>query len=697
MTSFFFALTLLSDSFLLSLLVATCHLAFAYLLQQVVLSVDQGWRRIFDLYLERLTRYQHQALPDSDHIRLLELQPRDGALDQPLRCKIHVTTLKAPSHPFAALSYVWGDDKEENKVPIVINQQILKITPSLESALLRIQEVSVARFLWVDGICIDQSSRSRSLKERAAQVRKMDQIFAKAERVVVDLGEASAMETEILRTLDRYRDIPYPRWVEIEIQVKETGLNEASQALTQHGLPGTTDDFWPKFVRLMSRPWFQRVWIIQEFAVATSSMLMLGNETRDGSYLSIALARATFHIYWLYVLDRRHPQNEEPSERFANLIWDMNVPNRCLTTIEHCYFRDPDYSSFCYLLWRMQHSRATDPRDRVYAILGLVSDGDLKSSLPVDYREPANHLAVRVSGYLLAQGHGPYILYNCVGLNPNGIPSWAVVLGQKKENPLDESYDPRRHLYEPLYSAAGSTEFQYRLSDPSRFRYTRRPCAKPARVVLPAIVIDTVADIGPGFPYFADLAFKDVKSYSRVLADVQEWAQSALSAQKLPREAFTKAVWQTLIADQMIVPRKEGLGWQRASHQSMFDECISLLHLLGRWALAERRGEPNSGWPYPDNIRHLAGTVAEGIRFAAGRRLALTGHHGLLALVPEEAVVGEKLCIISGCEMPFVIRSTRVLFGRSKTGLVGSCYVHDMMDGQAVGDERWTWEEIEIR
>jgi hypothetical protein len=64
--------------------------------------------------------------------------------------------------------------------------------------LLRLQDHLCSRVIWIDAICIDQANK----KEKEGQIALMVEIYAKARRVVVWLGEA---EDEGDRALEEIR------------------------------------------------------------------------------------------------------------------------------------------------------------------------------------------------------------------------------------------------------------------------------------------------------------------------------------------------------------------------------------------------------------------------------------------------------------------------------------------------------------
>jgi hypothetical protein len=133
-----------------------------------------------------MPEHRHFQISLPTNIRLLRLLPSE---DDPknLRCELFEHPLRKsdkPSYPYEALSYVWGS--EEKPKSITVDNQNLHITQNLYTVLLRLQDHSCPRVIWVDAICINQGNN----REKEDQIPLMAEIYAKSSRVVVWLGEA---------------------------------------------------------------------------------------------------------------------------------------------------------------------------------------------------------------------------------------------------------------------------------------------------------------------------------------------------------------------------------------------------------------------------------------------------------------------------------------------------------------------------
>src|ERR1700733_7795431 len=147
------------------------------------------------------SRYRYRKLQNTDSIRLLKLLP--GGKDDPLICSM-ITTEAHVAPAYAAISYVWGDQKDIAMITVDGKNQ--PVTVNLRDFLQRVRRISDARILWADAVCINQED----LEERGQQVRLMASIFSNAEHVVAwlgkDDGDANAVSTLIQNTAKSIRE-----------------------------------------------------------------------------------------------------------------------------------------------------------------------------------------------------------------------------------------------------------------------------------------------------------------------------------------------------------------------------------------------------------------------------------------------------------------------------------------------------------
>ncbi|KAH6637800.1 heterokaryon incompatibility protein-domain-containing protein [Boeremia exigua] len=294
--------------------------------------------------------YSKLKLEKNTSFRLLALQPRPGtSLD--VKCKLRDVDLHAEDCPdYEALSYTWGNQPEY--FGITVNSQSLKITGNLIDALrnLRPQEQEEERLLWVDAICINQSDE----EEKTHQVRQMGDIYRRAKRVVVWLGDSDQLKDVVFEFLtwgpQDNNHIEYLRdsWEN----------NPVLQPLKK--------DVQASMTHLLRHPWFTRVWVIQEVAQSRSAVVMRGH------YSVEAATFAQLPDLIGVPVDRHCRQvfNVMPGMRYAPVSQAADF-NQNGTWI---------HRSLRTLLGDFRESQSTEPKDKIFALLGLSTEHEEASA-----------------------------------------------------------------------------------------------------------------------------------------------------------------------------------------------------------------------------------------------------------------------------------------------------------------------------
>ena len=137
--------------------------------------------------------YRHQALLSPRSTRLIELEPSNDYA-APLRCRLLEISLD--NHPpYEALSYSW--DAQNPKNQILCSNLNWLITENCDAALRQLRLLDRVRLLWIDSICIDQTS----ILERNQQIGLMEEIYARAMEVLVWLGNGNKASNAAMRQL----------------------------------------------------------------------------------------------------------------------------------------------------------------------------------------------------------------------------------------------------------------------------------------------------------------------------------------------------------------------------------------------------------------------------------------------------------------------------------------------------------------
>ncbi|KAE9367474.1 HET-domain-containing protein [Stipitochalara longipes BDJ] len=321
---------------------------------------------------------------ETREFRLLHLAPSKD-FTAPIRCKISQFSLdRCPA--YEALSYVWGDPSVTQD--IFIHDQPRAITKNLELALRHIRRPKKSRILWVDALCINQSH----VPEKNDQVAQMRDIYLTSKRVVVWLGEEGNAQSAI----------NFCR------RLKQNGGSNSgmSNDQFQRNLEACRNLF-------IERPWWNRRWILQEvlhdrpvhvyvgkieialdelcqyFEAYDSSKTVweINNPTKEMMFKSKKELGGFSPINVLFAADRK------PVERISHqrsMIAKRDEPN----------------TSLQITLQNFRSQQCADPRDSVYALLGMAA---LKYSIPINYNSTKRTIFTFTMHALLPTSPNPFL------------------------------------------------------------------------------------------------------------------------------------------------------------------------------------------------------------------------------------------------------------------------------------------------
>lgn len=182
-------------------------------------------------------------------IRVLDILPGRFGSDVHLELRLH--NLSDESREYEALSYTWGV-RTLGQWVTVNNDYRLPVTDNLYRALQRARLCRNRRTIWIDAICIDQEN----FEERSSQVAIMGHIYHKATLVNVLLGEPVAV------TAVNHNVVPHaPEMHSFRVSYEGEPQTAAKVARGEHiDLESA--------MRKPYSPWYERVWITQEFVLA---------------------------------------------------------------------------------------------------------------------------------------------------------------------------------------------------------------------------------------------------------------------------------------------------------------------------------------------------------------------------------------------------------------------------------------------
>ncbi|KAH6701346.1 heterokaryon incompatibility protein-domain-containing protein, partial [Leptodontidium sp. MPI-SDFR-AT-0119] len=312
-----------------------------------------------------MSSYKYSLLPlKDDNIRLLHLLPNRDK-DAPLQCKLRNYSLQKlgpRTHLYEALSYVWGEP--DNTLPICVDKIEFPVRANLHAALSRLRDRFLVRIIWVDAVCINQGN----LVERGQQVEIMAKIYSNAHRVIVWLGDETE---EIKGALE-----------DIRLAADEESIEHSKKETNKQAI-----------LKLLEQQWFQRIWVLQEVAAARHVVMMCGSSQIDGYAFCLGLKSLS--------LSYTASPNLQTLPSVVYLMERAGLRSKHTSSLPEMF--SLNIRSLAELIDMFHARKATDTRDKVYALLGMSSDDPGKAGLRPNYEVPWKDLFQQLVKFVLGK------------------------------------------------------------------------------------------------------------------------------------------------------------------------------------------------------------------------------------------------------------------------------------------------------
>jgi hypothetical protein len=608
--------------------------------------------------------YLYQPLPPigvNKNIRLLELLP-GTALDDVQSVLFTVDLGDCPE--YEALSYCWGEEIETT--PIQVNEQTLYITKTLRSALFRLRNPDRSRTIWVDAICINQDD----IEERGEQVKIMREIYSSASRTVVWLGVA-----------DEDSDTAFDICEQLVEDAQTPGYSGASFNAENNAPERTEIDKNDESVpNLLARSWWTRVWVVQEIVLAKDALVVCGKKEMDWRQFCLAIETGRLREIWETLLLGLVEGNNDFS--FYQSIATMQRPVEA----------DSVADQLLGLLIHVRQREATDARDKVFSVLGMLGRSPKELGIVPDYHASAENIFTNTAVAIIkGSGHLDILGLAITNVNSPNLPSWIPSWDNTGQIPSPLRFDARGKRR--TTSASGGS-----LATPDFVNDTV--------LVLSGHRIDDIQELAEVLPRVNEDDWEDsedlpedagvIASLKSAFNDFSGISRNLLS---LTLRLTTFINWETFADisknDQEIVYWRtvsgadtlDDSGTMEASYKEWYASLAPVRKLI-QWRIDKITpaamfksfgfiGYLRTTWEkYPEFGRLVAA-------HATGRRLAKTGQ-GSLCLVPAETVQGDSIILVKGGRFPLVVRGVgEHIDGKKEWNLVGECYMHGIMNGEA--------------
>lgn len=560
-------------------------------------------------------------------IRLLHIKSSSKLEEEPY-CSLKTVSLD-DNPRFEALSYSWGEPDLTR--PIKLENREWYATINLEAGLRYLRSPSQDIVIWVDALCIDGSS----VEERNSQVLLMKTIYSNAERVRIWLGEPTRGSDDALAVLEYSgRGVPFSN-----IRLDNKRLNDKHAKYLSE---------------LINRPWWNRVWVQQEYLLAKDIRLHCG-------FRSVDLA----------------PILKAGDMSYFVRGWEKRLSS-CMRTISdsgylHSYSRPNRTGAygleFAEIVARGCFKYCTDLRDSIYGFLGLAPEA-LADAIKPDYSIPFTEVLRRTAvKHISCTRHLSFFTFTTLKsrnerLLPTWAPDWPRLGPVQPGSPGSPQNLKRRQWHFRILRF--KTFFNFKACAARLLSFNS---VNENTVTLNGKYSGEVTNVSPDTFHCDPSGTFSSRHIIKVIESWLEFFDVFRDHTVFPSssEGRGSSFWRILICDHYLESTRTQF---RTCNQTDYEAYEAMRREL--------------------LVGHLKSQVArdyrEGFMIAsAGRRLFATDR-GYIGLGPPEMQRGDYVYILSGGNVPYILRP--ITGPRPRTfELVGDCYLHGVMYGEAAGTD----------
>jgi hypothetical protein len=432
--------------------------------------------------------------------------------------------------------------------------------------------------------------------------------------------------------------------------------------LEDYGLPPIESPCWGALYDLFSQPWFKRAWIMQEYMLSPKVLMLYGGVWNPSEfYVSIddTFLPPRNDGYGLGMV-LSGVRKQDPGQ-----VWNVNSQFRCPASHSNLSWMDVSRRLLItkrgviihHLFSRGRQIQATDPRDYIYGILGLLKESEANNpDLQPDYHLTVSQTFTRTARYLLNK-EGLAYLFEILGLpkSIDSLPSWVPDWTKSKVVSTMDIDGVKCN-----FSAGGNMKAAWRLSAGQ----------VPDKLIVSGTILDTIKDIRTLFDYGA-LPWNEagVKFFFSTSELVKRSAMAAIGLD---------------VAESHIRTLTFGQSSARLS-SSEFGSVGAIIEPLYHDdrilnASTEERAQ-------------ISNCIAR-IEVQSGFLNFCLTERGSIGRIPHDARTDDKVCFFPGIATPFIIRSHQQR--DHDYVLIGKCYIDGEMCGEVFREMDVDVQEISL-
>ncbi len=642
------------------------------------------------------SRYRYEPLAaSSSSFRFAYLLP--GRVDDGIRVRLETRVVESDQESeefqWEALSWLWGVYGDFRT--ILVNDREFQVTRNLFIALRHLRRENTARLFWIDALCINQED----VEERSSQISQMAFLFHRAQSVIARLGEGDAGSQIVMRLARHLHDFEAGNLrscdenimylLALTFGVPNVRANQSSSLFRYWNIHKFED--WSHTDRMADRELFRRSWVLQEGALARDLVIQCGAETIPWDAFFRAFSMRCSH-------DSRARDSPNISEGW-NAMQAIENLRQIVVTRQH----PPDLLE---LLWACRNYRSSDPRDRIFALLGVSSllygHGPLyQLGFEIDYTKSVEEIFKTFTISMIAKCKDLRVLAT---RRPNRVfdnkslgswcPDWSslddgvsLLYRQRQWSGRMVNYRASGGLVPPLFGGE---------RDETRWKAVLKQALTKSQLILTGFKLDTIAAVRHTSHFESDNARLYDWHHWAVWPEERQWVETPQPRGQADPQRLD-AFWRTVIAD------ADANG----------NRCPKYLHTQFKaWyqKIIEGFNTSNDFIVESSDSREYKEFLSRMRQVTKGRCLFETQEHGFLGIGDEDCSAelngtqlgqGDVVAILYGGSLPVLLRKVAGQLdaqGKQTYRLIGDafCYVHRVADGEALYKYRKEEEDFTI-
>ncbi|KAI1504978.1 hypothetical protein F5X99DRAFT_405613 [Biscogniauxia marginata] len=444
-----------------------------------------------------------------------------------------------------------------------------------------------------------------------------------------------------------------------------------------------------KLVEILEADYWNRAWILQEVVLAKDPVLYYGPHIM--SFESFVRAQQFFDIHYNICCAKWGNDAQQKQftwwtkiyhglQKFRNLAQlrkslepaNLNQETASLRSLSNI------------LITGIGRRKATDPRDLVYGILGLADD---QKSIDIDYTYSVARVFACAAFHIITEERSLWLLsYNDLGRNEGfDLPSWV-----------------------PDWSAKGllcPQPYEYHLYAASKGRVFYAESNNDCSLKVTTVMVDQVTET-------SRMRTVSWQHPRKLVADLKDWRRfvglpeqsSSHKTVSHEEESFWRAVFADITREEAV---KEHLHINqrikvRSPARRMQTADLHVIQHWWKWLQAKAEVFHGTEWATLRNEQEF-GTITDSFWSSTETRKLMRTSSGRIGSGPSEfgsignfgnVSAGDEIHVVFGCNLPVILRPVQSREGCRAYKFIGTCYLHGIMDGEAVFDTNLKGSDI---